>query len=73
VRGSIENAATGINELDVLHLGRVGGTLKHHVLEQMGETAAAPRLEAKSNFVVDADGNYRSGGVRGDYDSQSVW
>ena len=33
VRGSVEHAAAGIDELDVLHLGRVGGALKHHVLE----------------------------------------
>src|SRR5260370_41678546 len=72
MRGAMECAAAGIDELDVLHLGGVGGTLKHHVLEEMRETAAALRLEAKANFVVDADGNDRSGGVGRDDYLQSV-
>src|ERR1700680_1121012 len=39
----------------------------------MRKTAAALRLEAKTNFVIHADGDYGSGGVRGDYDFQPVW
>ena len=68
VRGTIEHAAAGIDQLDVLHLGRIGGTLKHHVLEQVRETAAALRLEAKSDFVVHSDGDDRSGGIWRDDD-----
>jgi hypothetical protein len=55
VRGAVEHAATGIDELDVLHLGSVGGTLKHHVLEEMGEAAPAFGLEAKTDLVVDTE------------------
>src|SRR3979411_2576012 len=39
----------------------------------MRETAAALGLEAKSNFVIHADSDHGSGGVRSDYDFQSVW
>ena len=38
----------------------------------MREAAAALRLEAETNFVVHADGDYRSGGIRRDYDFQAV-
>jgi len=37
--------------------------LKHHVLEEMREAAAALRLEAETNLVVDADGDDWRGGV----------
>src|ERR1700747_3308314 len=66
MRGAIERAAAGIDQLDVLHLGSIGGALEHHVLEKMREAAAALRLKAKADFVVDADGNDRSGGIRRD-------
>ena len=66
MRGAVERAAAGIDQLDVLHLGSIGGALEHHVLKKMREAAAALRLEAKANFVVDADGNDRSGGIRRD-------
>ena len=72
VRGAVEQAAAGIDQLDVLHLGRVGGALKHHVLEEMGEAAAALRLEAKTDLVVDAEGDDRRGGIRRDYNFQAV-
>ena len=72
MRGAVEGAATGIDELDVLHLGSVGGALEHHMLEEVSEAAPAVRLEAKANFVVDADGNDGRGGIRGDDDFQVV-
>jgi hypothetical protein len=72
VRRAIEHAAAGIDQLDVLHLRSVPGALKHHVLKQMREAAAALRLQAKTNFVVDADGDHRRGGVRHDDHLQSV-
>ena len=56
MRGAIEKAAGGIDETDVLHLSGVFRTLKHHVLEQMGEAAAASRLETKADLVIHADG-----------------
>ena len=56
----------------MLHLGRVGGALEHHVLEEVREAAAALRLEAKADFIVDADGDDRRGGVGSDDDFQSV-
>ena len=34
------------------------------MLEQVGEAAAAARLQAKSNVVIDADGGHRRGAVR---------
>src|SRR6266404_3058135 len=62
MRRAVERAAAGIDELDVLHLGSVGGALEHHVLEEMREAAAALRLETETNFIVDAYGD--DGGSR---------
>ena len=56
----------------MLHLRGVGGALEHHVLEEVREAAAALRLEAKADFIVDADGDDRRGGVGSDDDFQSV-
>ena len=72
VRRAIEHAAGGIDQLDVHHFSGVLGALKHHVLEQVREAAAAARLEAKSDVVVDADGDDRSGAVRRDHHAQAV-
>ena len=47
VGGAVEHAAGRIDEADVFHLSGVFGTLKHHVLEKMGEAAASARFEAK--------------------------
>jgi len=63
MRGAVERSPTGIDELDVLHLGSVGGALEHHVLEEMREAAAALRLEAEADFIVDAYGDHGGGGV----------
>jgi hypothetical protein len=59
MRGTVKSTAAGIDELDVLHLGGVGRALEHHVLEKMGEAAAALRLKAETDFVVDAHGDDR--------------
>ncbi len=72
VRGTVEGAAAGIDELDVLHFGGVGGALEHHMLEEMREAATSLGLEAEADFVVDPDGDDRSGGVGRDDDFQSV-
>src|SRR5580693_3866602 len=72
MRRAIEQAAAGIDQLDVLHLRSVRGALKHHMLEQVGEAAAALRLKAKTNFVVDADGHHRRGCIRHDDHLQAI-
>src|SRR5208282_5623978 len=51
---------------------RVRRALKHHVLEKMSEAAAAARLEAKSNLVVDAHGHHGRCCIRRDDHFQSV-
>ena len=56
MRGAIEQAAGGIDETDVLHFSGVFRTLKHHVLEQMGEAAAASRLETEADLIIHSDG-----------------
>ena len=72
VRRAIQQAAAGVDQFDVLHLGSIRGTLKHHVLEQVREAAAALRLETKTDLVIDADGYHRRGGVRHDDHFQPV-
>src|SRR5258707_10267804 len=63
MRRGVKRATAGINELNVLHLGSVGRALEHHVLEEMREAAAALRLEAEADFIVDAYGDHGGGGV----------
>jgi len=46
--------ATGIDQLDVLHLRRVRGALKHHVFEQMRKPAAPRGSSGNPNFVIHA-------------------
>ena len=41
----------------MFHFAGVGGTLKHHVLEEVGEAAAPSRLKAETDLIVDADGD----------------
>ena len=72
-RRAVQHAAAGIDQLDVLHLGRVFGSLEHHVLEKMREAAAPLRLQAESDLVIDADGDNRRGRVRRDHHAQAVF
>ena len=64
VRRAIQNAAGRIDQLDMHHLSGVFRALKHHVLEKVREAAAAARLQAKANVVIDAEGGHRRGAVR---------
>jgi hypothetical protein len=41
----------------VFHFTGVGGALKHHVLEEVGEAAASAGFEAETDLIVDADGD----------------
>jgi len=41
----------------VFHFSGIRGTLKHHVLEEVGEAATTARLEAETDLIVDADGD----------------
>ena len=66
-RRAIQHAATGIDQLDVLHLRRIRGTLKHHVFEQVRKPAATLRLKTESNLVVHAHGDHRRRGIRRDH------
>jgi len=70
--GAVEDAAGGIDEADVDHFAGIFRALEHHVLEEMGEAAAAAWLEAKADVVVDADGDHGSGGVWGDDHAKAV-
>ena len=72
VRRAVQHAARGIDQLDVHHLAGVGRALKHHVLEQVRETAAAARLDAKSDVVIDAHGGHRRRAVRRNDHAQAV-
>jgi len=56
--GTVEGAAAGIDELDVLHFRSMRRALEHHVLKKMREAAAALRFQAEAYFVVDADSDY---------------
>ena len=71
--GPVQDAARGIDELDVHHLAGMLGALKHHVLKKMREAAAAAGLEAKSDIVVDADGRDRRGAVGGDDHAEAIF
>ena len=64
IRRAVEHAARGIDQANVLHLASVLRTLKHHVLEKVREPAAAVRLQAKSNLIIDADRDEWRGTVR---------
>jgi hypothetical protein len=72
MRGTVKRSPAGIDELDVLHLGSIGRALEHHMLEKMRETAAALRLEAETDFVVDAYGYDGRGRVWGDNYFESI-
>ena len=72
VGGAVEHAAGGIDEADVFHFSGVFGTLEHHVLEKMGEAAAAARLEAKADLIINADGDDGRGAVWRDDHAQAV-
>ena len=72
MRRAIEHAAGGIDQLDVHHFAGVGRALKHHVLEQVRETAAAARLDAKTDVVVDAHRGHRRRVVRRNDHAQAV-
>src|SRR5262249_33086272 len=69
---AVEHATARIDELDVLHFGRVRRALKHHVFEEMREPAAALRLEPKADLIVDANGNDGSCRVRNDDDLKAI-
>ncbi len=56
----------------MFHLAGVFGTLEHHVFKKMRETAAAARLEAEADLIVNADGDEGRGMVGRDDDSQAV-
>ena len=73
VRRAVQESAGGIDELYMHHLGSVFRPLKHHVLEQVRESAASTRLEAKSNLVIDAEGNQRRHPNRRNHHSQCVF
>src|SRR5260370_30157425 len=53
--------------------GAVFRPLKHHVLEQVRESASSTRLEAKPNLVIDTDGHQRCRPIRRNHHSQSVF
>ncbi len=69
---AVQQTATGIDQLDVLHFRGVRRALEHHVFEQVREATAPLRLETKANFVVHADGNDRSRSVRRDDHFQAI-
>src|SRR5262249_13867242 len=72
MRGAVEHASRRIDQLDVHHLAGMFGALKHHVFEEVREAAAAARLQAKSNVVVDTHGHYRRYAVGRNDDAQAV-
>ena len=72
VRGAVEHAAGGIDQANVLHLSGVFGALEHHVLEEVRESAAAVRFEAKTDLIIDADGDEGRGTVRRGNHAQAV-
>ncbi len=57
----------------MLHFGCVFGALEHHVFEKMSETAAALRLQAEADFVVDADGDDGRGRIWCDDHAQPIF
>ena len=56
----------------MLHLAGVFRALEHHVLEEMREAAAAARLEAEADLIIDADRDDRRGMVRGDDHAEAI-
>ncbi len=72
IGGAVEHAAGGIDQSDVFHFAGVGRALEHHVLEKMGETAAAERLQTKTDLVIDADGDDRRGTVGRNDHAQTI-
>ncbi len=72
VRGAVEQAARRIDQADVFHFPGILRALEHHVLEKMREAAAAARLEAKADLVIDADRDDGGGMVRRDDHAKAV-
>ena len=72
MRRAVQHAAGRIDQLDVHHLPGVGRALKHHVLEQVGETAAAARLDSKPDVVINAHRGHRRRAVRRNDHAQAV-
>ena len=69
---AVQHAAAGIDQLDVLHLRGIRGTLEHHVFEEMRKPAASLRFEPEANFVVNGHGDHRSRCVRCDHHVQAI-
>ena len=72
-RGRAVHRAAGVrDELKVRGFRNVLGALKHHVLEQMRESGAAFGFVARTDVIVNADGNDRHGLILIEDDPQSV-
>jgi hypothetical protein len=72
VGGAVEHSAGGIDQANVFHFSGVGRTLKHHVLKKVSETAAPEWFEAKTDLIVDTDGDNRGRAIRGNDDAQTI-
>ena len=72
IRGAVQQAAGSVDQANVFHLAGVFRALEHHVLKKVRKTAAAARLKAEADLIVNADGDERRGMVGRDDDSQAV-
>src|SRR6185295_15737149 len=54
--GAVHGAAGGKDILKVSRLGNVFRSLKHHVLEEMGETGSSQLFITRTDVVVQSDG-----------------
>ena len=59
----VERAAGALDQGEDVAAGEVGGFLEHHVLEEMGEAAAALRVVSAADVVEHVDGDGGRGGV----------
>ena len=61
--GAVHRAAGIEDVLEMSGLGNIFGSLKHHVLEQVGKAGAAYLLITRADIVIKRDGHNRYGVV----------
>ena len=72
IGGAVQHASRGINQPDVFHLAGVFGALEHHMLEKMREAAPSTGLQAKSDLIINADGDDWRGAVRRNHHAEAI-
>jgi hypothetical protein len=70
---AVHRPAVHKHQIRMFVLSDVFGSLEHHVFEKVGESRVPLALVARSDVVVDDDGEYRRGMIFRDDDPQTVF